>query len=234
MKRQQDSKRLADQLAVDGLKIHAGVLHRAATYAGQIDQIDYGSRKVGMKKSKLENSFLCLIAVVIASPHSPSDANARNASLRWENTMTIAETKTTSEAAIRELIDGFVKSIRAKDTDGVMSVFAPEVVSFDLGPPLQHGGGEAFRKRWQKLFEACQNTIDYEVRDLVITAGDDVAFSHSLNRISGTMKNGQESDRWLRWTACYRKTNGKWRIVHEQVSVPADVKHGEAMLDLKP
>jgi ketosteroid isomerase-like protein len=83
------------------------------------------------------------------------------------------------------LIDGFVKAIRAKDIHGVMSVFAPEVVSFDLGPPLQHGGGETFTNRWQELFESYQNAIDYEVCDLRITAGDDVAFSHSLNRVSG-------------------------------------------------
>jgi ketosteroid isomerase-like protein len=48
------------------------------------------------------------------------------------------------------------------------------------------------------------------------------------------MKNGQKTDRWLRWTACYHKTNGKWLIVHEQVSVPVDVRNGKAMLDLKP
>jgi len=148
--------------------------------------------------------------------------------------MTIEENRTKNEAEIRKLIDGFVKAIRSKDINGVMSVFAPEVVSFDLGPPLQHESGETFIKRWQELFELYQNTIDYQIRDLRITAGDDVAFSHSLNRISGTTKNGQKTDPWLRWTACYRKTNGKWLIVHEQVSVPVDVGNGKAMLDLKP
>jgi ketosteroid isomerase-like protein len=42
------------------------------------------------------------------------------------------------------------------------------------------------------------------------------------------------TDRWLRWTACYRKTNGKWLIIHEQVSVPVDLRTGNAILDLKP
>jgi uncharacterized protein (TIGR02246 family) len=149
------------------------------------------------------------------------------------NPMTVKETGTKEEAAIRELIDGFVKAIHAKDIHGVMSVFAPEVISFDLGPPLQHGGGETFMKRWLELFESYQSPFDYEVRDLSITAGDDVAFSHSLNRVSGLQK-GQKSNRWLRWTACYRKINGKWLIVHEQVSVALDVRTGQAMLDLKP
>jgi ketosteroid isomerase-like protein len=61
-----------------------------------------------------------------------------------------------------------------------------------------------------------------------------VAFSYCAHRIKGALKTGQQTDWWLRWTACYRKTNGKWLIVHEQVSVPVDLGNGTAMLDLKP
>jgi ketosteroid isomerase-like protein len=93
---------------------------------------------------------------------------------------------------------------------------------------------QSFVKRWQELFESYQGPIDYKARERSITVGDDIAFSHSLNRVSGTMQNGQKSDRWLRWTACYRKTNGRWLIVHEHVSVPADLRSGKAVLDLKP
>lgn len=31
-----------------------------------------------------------------------------------------------------------------------------------------------------------------------------------------------------------RKINGKWLIVHEQLSVPVDLASGKAMMDLKP
>src|SRR5262245_47671407 len=79
-----------------------------------------------------------------------------------------------------------------------MSAFAADVVSFDLGPPLQHGGGEAFARRWQELFESTPSPIDYEIGELSITATDEVAFSHSLNRMTGTMKNGQKTERWQR------------------------------------
>ena len=175
-----------------------------------------------MNKQIVSIAFACAVALVFAGSAPTSSP------------MTIKGNGAKNDAAIRELIDGFVKAIRAKDINGVMSVFAPEVVSFDLGPPLQHGGGETFMKRWQELFESYQSPIDYEVRDLSVTAGDDVAFSHSLNRIGGTMKNGQKSDRWLRWTAGYRKSNGKWLIVHEQVSVPVDMRNGKAALDLRP
>jgi len=137
-------------------------------------------------------------------------------------------------AAIEELIHRHVAAIRAKDIDAVMSSFAPEVVSFDLGPPLQHGGGEPFVRHWQELFHAYQGAIDYDISDLSITVGEEVAFSRSLNRTSGTIGNGKRSERWLRWTACYRKIGGRWLIVHEHVSVPVDSRSGKACLDLTP
>jgi len=55
--------------------------------------------------------------------------------------MTTKETRSKSEVAIRELIDGLVTAIRAKDINRVMSVFALEVVSFDLGPRCNMGTG---------------------------------------------------------------------------------------------
>jgi uncharacterized protein (TIGR02246 family) len=140
----------------------------------------------------------------------------------------------TNEAAIRELIDRFAAAFRAKDVNGVMSVFAPEVVSFDIVPPLQAVGAEMLVKHWQELFESYQGPIHVEFPDVRITAGDDVAFSHCLHRVKGTMRSGQQTERWMRWTACCRKANAQWLIVHEQVSVPVDLKGGTAMLDLKP
>ena len=148
--------------------------------------------------------------------------------------MAVEENKKNDEAAIQGLIDDGIRSIRDKNIEGVMSLYAQEVVSFDIVPPLRYMGADAFRKVWEEVFSVYQGPIDYEVHDLNITVGDDVAFTHSLNRISGTMNNGQKTDLWLRWTACFRKINGKWLIVHHQNSVPVDLEHGKALLDLKP
>jgi uncharacterized protein (TIGR02246 family) len=148
--------------------------------------------------------------------------------------MAVEETKKNDEAEIKRVIEGGVEAIRARDIDGVMSIYAQEVVSFDIVPPLRYIGADAFRKVWEEVFSSFQGPIDYEIHDLSITVGDDVAFTHSLNRISGTMNTGQKTDLWLRWTACFRKINGKWLIVHHQNSVPVDLEHGKAVLSLKP
>jgi hypothetical protein len=89
-------------------------------------------------KAKLGTVLLCVVASLTGYSLRPDEANARNAAVSQQNAMTIEEDKTKNQAAIRELINGFTKAIRAKDINGVMSVFDPDVVSFDLGPPLQH------------------------------------------------------------------------------------------------
>lgn len=148
--------------------------------------------------------------------------------------MAVKANRQNDEAEIKRVIEDGVEAVRNKNIEGVMSFYAPEVVSFDIVPPLQYVGADAFRKVWEEVFFVYQGPIDYEIHDLSITVGDDVAFTHSLNRISGTMNTGQQTDLWLRWTACFRKINGKWLIVHHQNSVPADLRTGRAVLDLKP
>ena len=55
-------------------------------------------------------------------------------------------------------------------------IYAPEIVSFDIVPPLQHVGAEAKWKNWADVFTAYQHPLGYEIRGLTITVGDDVAF----------------------------------------------------------
>ena len=148
--------------------------------------------------------------------------------------MAVEENKKNDEAAIQGLLDDRIRSLHDKNIEGIMSLYAQEVVSFDIVPPLRYIGADAFRKVWEEIFFIFQGPINYEIHDLSITVGDDVAFTHSLNRISGTMNNGQKTDLWLRWTACFRKINGKWLLVHHQASVPVDLETGKALLDLKP
>ena len=50
------------------------------------------------------------------------------------------------ESDIRQRIDKLAQAIRAKDLETAMSVYAPEIVSFDFEPPLQHVGAEAKRR----------------------------------------------------------------------------------------
>ncbi len=141
---------------------------------------------------------------------------------------------TIAEGQIRALIDERVKAVRAKNVDEALAGIAPDVLLFDVVNPLQAHGLEWSRQRTEAWFSSFQGPIGYEIRDLSITTGGDVAFSHSLNRYSGTQTEGVQIDMWVRATTCYRKVDGAWMITHEHQSVPFDGESGQASLDLTP
>jgi ketosteroid isomerase-like protein len=124
--------------------------------------------------------------------------------------MASEELKSNDEAQIRQLIDNWAKALRGKDVDGLMANYAPDLVLFNLAPPLQYNGVDACRNIWEEWLPAFQGPVGYEIHDLSITAGAAVAFCHSLTRISGTRANG-ETDTWVRATvATARSTARGW------------------------
>jgi len=140
------------------------------------------------------------------------------------------------EAAIRQLVDRSVEAIRAQDLETLKACFTPDVVSFDVGPVLGSAGVAAKMQNWVLAFTVFQAPIGYEYRALAITIGGDVAFAHSFNRLSGTLRNGGASRTgpWVRYTGAYRKINGAWLIAHDHVSTPINVVTGEALMTLEP
>ncbi|MFI7708408.1 YybH family protein [Nonomuraea sp. NPDC049480] len=138
------------------------------------------------------------------------------------------------EAKIKQQVEKIVEGIRAKDLGALRQLYATDVVSFDVEPPLQHVGIEAKLENWTKAFTLFQD-VNYELRDLTLTVGDDVAFGHGFGRLSGTLKNGTAtSGMWVRATFCFRKTDDHWLIAHDQVSVPFDIASGKGVADLEP
>jgi ketosteroid isomerase-like protein len=148
--------------------------------------------------------------------------------------MTTEKGTATDEAQIRTLMDNRVKALRAKDIDALMLYHAPDILSFDVVNPLQYAGADESRRRAKEWFSTLRAPITLEMRDLTITAGNDVAFCHSLNRINGTTTSGGEPNMWVRSTVCLRKIEGEWMVTHEHTSVPFNTETGMASLDLTP
>jgi ketosteroid isomerase-like protein len=147
----------------------------------------------------------------------------------------MATQHTVDEAEIREQIDKLAEAIRGADLEAVKPLYAPEVVSFDVGPRLQDVGAEAKVRNWIEAFTLFQRPLGLEVRDITLTVGADAAFAHGFNRLSGTLKNGAKtSGFWVRATYCFRKIDGKWLIAHDHVSAPLDPGSGKALLNLEP
>jgi uncharacterized protein (TIGR02246 family) len=149
--------------------------------------------------------------------------------------MAIEKKNGSDETQVRKLIERWVESMRARDVDALVSLYAPDVVSFDLPPPLRNVGAEDYRTRYAEWFSSWRGPIGSEIRELRICAGDDVAFSHCLNRISGKRTDGEHTDVWVRATVCYRKIDGAWLVTHEHISVPFYMEPPfRAAVDLAP
>ncbi|MFD0632769.1 YybH family protein [Catenulispora yoronensis] len=122
--------------------------------------------------------------------------------------MAMAMQRELDEAAIRQQIGNVVESIHAKDLDGLRLVYAEDVVSFDVEPPLEHVGVEAKLKNWGRVFTVFRE-VEYEVRNLVLTVGDEVAFARLFGRLHGTLANGAATEgMWVRGTLCFQKRAG--------------------------
>ena len=169
--------------------------------------------------------LLLLIAVATTAQTSAKHASSQAAPLQSQ-----------SDQQIRAVYDAWAKAFEAKDLDGIMAVYAPgdALVAYDVVPPLQYVGKDAYRKDYQEFLAMYEGPIDIEYRDLRIMSSGDLGIINALERMSGTLKNGQKSDIWLRATSGLRKINGKWLFVHDHISVPADFETGKAALDLKP
>ncbi len=157
-----------------------------------------------------------LVALSIMAFGSPARADAR--------------------ADIRALEERFVAAFKAKDLDGIMKVYAPDqtLVVFDVVPPRQYVGASAYRKDWQTFLDSFEGPITVELSDLDVAADRDLAYSHSIQHVAGTDKQGKKLDLTVRVTDVYKKVRGRWLIVHEHVSVPVDLDAGKPDLTSKP
>jgi len=140
---------------------------------------------------------------------------------------------TQDEAEIRRILEDWRDALHAKDAEALLAHAAPDLLSFDLAPPLATRGPDlAGAEAWLATWEG---PIEHEVHGLNIELADGLAFSTSLNRMRGTKIDGERVDVWVRATVGYRKVEGRWIVVHEHVSVPFHMDGSQkAALDLEP
>ena len=115
-----------------------------------------------------------------------------------------------------------------------MTLYAYDVIAYDIVPPLQYVGKAAYRADYQQFVAQYESNLRVEIRDLHVGATGDLGYATGVESISGTLKNGQKSQVWVRFTSLFRKSDGRWLDFHDHISVPADFESGKAMLELKP
>jgi ketosteroid isomerase-like protein len=108
--------------------------------------------------------------------------------MNWSSAMADQIITHSSEAQIRSVIDSWAKAIQAKDAPGVSAHWAPDLVQFDLAPPLRTVGNDPQGlKDW---FATWRGQIGFAITKLSVTASEDVAFCHALVHLTGSRTDG--------------------------------------------
>ena len=138
------------------------------------------------------------------------------------------------EDEVAEVLRKRVEACRAKDIDGLMALYSPDIVYFDVIAPLQFIGPDEVRRNFLRWFDEYAGPIGLETRDQSVSVNGDVAFVHMLHLDSGTRRNGLELAVWLHATVCLRRIGDQWLITHEHISIPHDPKDWSAVVDATP
>jgi uncharacterized protein (TIGR02246 family) len=127
----------------------------------------------------------------------------------------------TDEAAIRELIIGWADAVHRGDIDSVLADHDSDIVMFDVPPPYQGLRGlDEYRDSWPPFFEWQRQGAEFEIVELEVTAGADVAFAWALLRCGTPEEFAANPDNRLRLTIGLRKVDGRWLVTHEHHSFP--------------
>ncbi|HEY3876726.1 MAG TPA: nuclear transport factor 2 family protein [Candidatus Kapabacteria bacterium] len=130
------------------------------------------------------------------------------------------ETMATDDEQIRNLLHQWAETTRKGQLDDVLANHTSDAIIFDVLPPMKYEGTDAYRKSWG---EWQPNTVEmghFDLHDLQVTAGSDVAFAHCFIRCGGTFESGKQFEDWVRATFCLRKINDRWLVEHQHISMP--------------
>jgi uncharacterized protein (TIGR02246 family) len=125
------------------------------------------------------------------------------------------------EREVRDLIERWAAAVHEGDLDTVLAGHAAEIVMFDVPPPDDGVRGiDAYRQTWPPFFDWQRSGASFEIVELDVTAGKEVAFAWALLRCGSHDELEQHPGHRLRLTVGLRKEDGRWMVVHEHHSFP--------------
>jgi uncharacterized protein (TIGR02246 family) len=135
--------------------------------------------------------------------------------------MTTTSAQRASEAAIRAVVERWATAVQGGDLEGVLVDHSDDIQMFDVPPPNEVRGIDAYRETWPPFFEWLRQGAVFEIVSLDVTAGVDVAFATALLRCGTEDGLTKDPDARLRLTIGLRNEGGRWIVSHEHHSFPA-------------
>ncbi|MGA6153741.1 nuclear transport factor 2 family protein [Stenotrophomonas sp. NPDC087984] len=151
-----------------------------------------------------------------ASAGSPPRASARTAAGKGTRIGTSDDSE-----QIRALIERWAAAVHRGGLTEVTADHADDIVMFDVPPPYKGVRGlAAYRKVWPPFFAWQAQGACFEIEELEVTAGEDVAFAFALLRCGTEEELAERPEFRMRLTLGLRKEEGRWAVAHEHHSFP--------------
>lgn len=125
-----------------------------------------------------------------------------------------------SDHPIRSVLSRMSEYARAKDIDGLLSLYHPAATSFEFGAHESPIGLEQIRQSCINGYAEIGSSFEYEFTPFDIIGGDDVAICYGIERIRGT-QNGEKFEIVVRATYCFNRVEDRWLIAHQHLSSPS-------------
>ena len=124
------------------------------------------------------------------------------------------------ERQVRQVLEDWAQSTRTGAQDLVLRDFMPEALIYDVLAPMKYEGTDAYRRSWDDWQPETQGEGKFDLQDLAVVAGAEVAYATCLIQCGGTLPDGHTFEDLVRATFCLRKVDARWKVAHAHVSKP--------------
>jgi uncharacterized protein (TIGR02246 family) len=120
---------------------------------------------------------------------------------------------------IEQLIRRWAEAVHTGDAEAVLADHGDDIVMFDVPPPHDGVRGlAAYEETWPPFFAWQATGASFEIVELDVTEGADVAFAWALLKCGTPGELADVPDRRLRLTLGLVKRDGRWVVTHEHHS----------------
>jgi uncharacterized protein (TIGR02246 family) len=124
------------------------------------------------------------------------------------------------ETEIRTLIERWARAVREEDRAGIRADHDPDILMFDVPPPLSQGL-DAYMASWETFFSLAEKPVAFAFHDVQVECSGDVGYATAVGRCVTTDAKGHREPLDFRLTMGLRKVGGRWRVLHEHHSLPS-------------
>jgi uncharacterized protein (TIGR02246 family) len=134
----------------------------------------------------------------------------------------MGEVRSSSEdLAVRNVVESWAAAVRSRDYEGILKNHSSDIVMFDVPPPFQSKGIEAYKKTWDLFFSCAVDPVVFDIAAMTVFADSNLAFVIATMHCTEPGSQGEREKLEFRLTIGLQKIDGQWTIMHEHHSVPA-------------